>query len=670
MRYYDELIALGGRPTRPIHSPFPSKVTMVNGMFSHRNEIEKIDAIAEVDATSDEDGRAARHWIEESNKWGEDLLEWKNFKESQLKSNQLGRTELELELENTDVDLVDPLSKLNDWQDFHLVKQRKVYAAGLFHEKCQEAITKSQNATPVASDAGSKDKTKAPFDRLMWEMKKSQKLLETSQEKLMWIESQWTEVLAEASHSIAGEPKLQKQLEDKLEKQANAIYRRIQQLGARASHAIHPPNESADFPQRLQYWISESSNLTAEMWDWKVFMAWLRRAKGTDTEKEEEQKQPAQAESCPELFEDLVKYCQHKLDEVSSWVDCWQFLARQDPEAEESTSSEGGWPCLPTIRGNDDDDDDEKYYYEKDEVTKAAEAQFYAQQAEQEVPKAAERLERSKRDLQSILALDGRPSTSIIPEQSSSAQLPPTPPKSECPETLPKYRRLSNKGSSDEKGHRRLKKEQARKDGAKIGNTNTKQQPLPTFSLGPSKVEEAKDIEMSDVSEDPRLAEAVEDLEGSECDTVMSDVEDPPNHTLPSSESHPRPTTDTKSRKSPSPGVQAPTWRKTPSATKFDRVISGGISKNTIEKIANFTKQRTRAFLNATTGFHSRAPIPPRRSERLKQKTTASAAISPPMSLPQSNAVESSQPSRQKKRKVQSDAVKTPETSRQKKRKV
>ena len=680
---YEELIALGGRPTRPLHSPFLSNATVDSGKIDHRAETEIVDMVRNADMTSDAEGLLARHWTEESWKWDQDLMEWNKFKRIQLFKTR-SRSELELELENTDVGLVEVLSKLNDWQDFHLIKQKEVFELGIRHEKCQEAITRSQNTTPVASDAESKQKIEASFGKLMWDMENSQKALENSQEKLMWIESQWTEVLAEASHSIAGEPKLQKQLEDKFEKQTSAIYRRLQQLEAKPSHVLHPPNESAEFPQRLQHWISESSNFTAEMWDWKVFMAWQKRAKGTETTKEEEQKQPAQSESCAELFEDMVKYCQHKVDGVFSWMVCWRSLARQHMESRHRRRNMSLlWPSLPGNNDDadyndyddyddyDDDDDEDVKYDSKSDLAKAREAKFFAQQAEQKVPKAAERLERSKQELQSILAQNGQPSTGAIPAETSDTQLPPTPPKSESPESLPKNRRPSNKSRPTEKGHRRLKKEKVRKEGARMGNTNIEQQPLPTFNPDPN-VEEAEDTEMSDVSGDPSPPETVNDLGESECDTIMSDVEDAPNPIPPSlSESHPRPTTNTKSRKTPSSTAQASTSRKTRSATKLDRVISGAIpKKNIIGKTTKFTEQQTTALLNATTGYDPTTPITLRRSERLKEKATASAATSSPTSSPSSNAIASPTLTREKKRKRQPDVLESPQTSRQKKIKI
>lgn len=675
---YEELIALGGRPTRPFPSPLVSNVPAVGGRLDYREETEKDDMITNVDLTLDGDGHGYAYWMEESSKWDEELLEWMKFKRIQQYKSQF-RSELDLELDNTDVGLVEILSKLKDWQDYHLIKQRDVYDAEIVREKCHERITRSRNATGVTSDPNYDQENRVPFEKLMSEMEESQKSLETCQKNLLWVESQWTEVLAEASQSISGEPKLQKELEDKFEKQANAIYCRLQRLGAKSRPALHPPNESATLAQRLQYLISETSKLSAEAWDWKVLMAWRQPVENTTTTKEEAQKQSAPSESCAELFEDVVKYRQYKLDELFGWMACWRSLARQYTAGRKRKL---GWTDLQTLRGNNDDDDDnddkdEKMYHNAHgDVEKAEKACFYAQQAELMVPKAAERLERAKQELQNNLAQSGQPPTSTSPAEKSGTQLPPTPPASQSSESLPDTRRSSDKTNIAEKGDRRLKKQRYRKKGAEMGKTNIEQQPLPTFQPSPSSAEEAEDVDMSDVSEDSSPAETAEDFKETGDDTVMSDIEDPPNLTPPSSsESHPSPTTNTKSKAYFSSTTQTATSRrKTRSAAKLNRVISGGVPKKITEKNANFTKQQTMALLDATNSHNPTAPITPRRSERLKAKaefsTAGSPLILPPTSSPPSNTDGSSPSSNQKKRKAQSDILEPPETSRQKKRKL
>ena len=642
---------------------------MVDGMFSYRDEDRKMDVIHDVFPTLEDDGLAFTHWSHESIKWKEELERWQKFREAQRIHNQFGRSETELELDNTDVGLVEVLSKLNDWQEFQFIQQKKVHEAETSQEKCQQAITRLQNALLAESDAEATRKVEEEISPWMSEMTRGQKQLETSQEEMMWVKSQWTAVLAEASDSIAAAPKLQKQLEDKFEKQTNSIYHRLQQMGAKPSHAVHSPERNAGFAHRLQHWISESSGFTAELWDWRIFMAWRRRVKAADTTGQEGQKQPSQVGSSPELFEDHVKYCQLEVDKATSWVDCWWRRAKQYAEVNGDNAKvlkekrERGRKEFFAEDSEDDGTCEEAraLAYAEPSVTLADLAQVYAKQAEQRVSDFKKRLEQSKKDLESVLAKCGRPSTCGSSAEDSGNQLQPTPPKSESPEICPKNLRASRKGIPAKKDHRRSKKEKARKRGAKTGFTDKNQQPLPGFTLGSDQVEEDDvDIEMPDISEGPRHAEVSEELEQAELeDAVMSDVEEPPNLT-PSSKSspHPRPTTNTDSEKPRPPSAQGPASRKTRSATKPDRARrSGKILKNGGKKPADkkpkvLTERQTAALLTAASSGGPHAP--PRRSERLREKEAAASLAA---ARPVLDPVESGQSPRQGKPKGQPNGL-------------
>lgn len=670
---------------------------MVDGMFNYRDEDQKADVIAEVDVTSEEDGLASDHWIQESKKWSEELEGWQKFKEAQRIHNQLGRSETELELENTDVNLVEVLFKLNDWQQFQFIHQRKVHEAMVYLEQCRKEITKSQNAMVAANGAESTREIQQSTNRWLLQMKRGQERLEASQEKLTWVKGQWTEVLAEAGHSIPATRNLQKQLEDKFEKQTNTIYRHLQQMGARPSRAVHPPDRNAEFPQRLQHWIFESSKFAAELRDWRMFMKWRLYMKNADAANQEGQKQVSQGESCSELFEDLVKYRQYELDKAISWVDCWQCRVRQCTKASESTSPQDRNIFRPV--GDEGDEYDESYEDDGDEKgarayaygqpdTEAEQAQSYAMQAKEKVSVAAKQLEQSKKELESILAQCDPPSTGEIAAEDSGGQLSPTPPKSQAPGSLSKSRRPSNKrNSAAETSNRRSKKEKTRKGGAKASNTNTKQQALP--SLNSNQIETDDDIEMSDVPS-PRRFEATGELKTADSeDTVMPDAQYLPKHTP--------------SRKPPSSRAQGPTSRMTRSATKLlsttsrktrsaTKLLSGRVPKNTDKKptikAKAFTEQQTMKLLSSASLHGNSASVhassasvhassanihvpsthspPPRRSERLKENAAAPAITS----LPQLNAAQPWQSSRQEKPKKQFNPAGPSQPSRQKKPKV
>ena len=619
-RYHDELIALGGRSTRPIKQ-YPDYGTIAtDGKKHYRDEYEKIEVIFEVD-----NDRSSSHWAEEMDRCGHELRRWQIFKEAQRHHNQNGRSELELELENTDPALVGVLNKLNDWQEFESMQQRAVHEAEKFLEKCQQGNAKSQNAMVAATYADPMLKLQEPTGGWKRCMRQAQEKLDTSQNKLIWVKSQWNEVIAEACSLIAAAPNLQDQLEAKFEKRTRAVYRTLQQQGARPSHAVYPPNKDVEFPHRLQHWITESSAFVAELRDWRIFMLWRRNIRDAGNLNQDERKVLSEGDSSSEVFEDLVKYQQHELEKALSWVDCWRGQLRKHLEASRgiwrygrsSNSRDGpGWPfCGRNDHIDDDDDDDDDSSDDEGDITEARRAEVYVMHAEAKVSIAAKRLEESKQKLQGILAESGPPSTSQNPAAYTEIQTPPTQPKSSSPEGLRKSRRPSKKKSSGGNEYHRSKKERARRREADMANANTEQHALPKVSLDSNNLDEDdEDTQMSNDAQNPSPIEIKkESTQKDSEDAVMSDAEERTDR-LPSSPpgSHPRPIPQMDYTKVPSSSSPSPISRRTRSATKLDQVPSGKVlkkpSKNKPTKKAEvFTVQQQMALLNAAATEHPTA---------------------------------------------------------------
>lgn len=232
---------------------------MADSMHHYRDQYKTIESIFEVDKR-----RAVSHWGEGMNKWGDELLRWQRFKECQRVQN---RSELDMELEISDTALVEVLSKLSDWQGFKVFHDRKVYHAEAAYEKFQQRHAANQNAVVAVTSADATPDIQKPYGGWTNYMGEIQKELMDLQERLMWVKSQWTDVIAEARSSIAAAPKLQEELEAKFETQAIAIYRCLQQIGARPSRALQSPDINGELPQRIQHWNSEISMFTNELWD-------------------------------------------------------------------------------------------------------------------------------------------------------------------------------------------------------------------------------------------------------------------------------------------------------------------------------------------------------------------------------------------------------------------
>ena len=637
------------------------------------------------------------HWSGESAQFRGELENWQRFRECQQRLQHLDRLETELELENTDAGLIKVLTRLSDWEEFE-VFQDLIHADALkFEDRCGQdflQITKWEVTTEHQPTSSIAHNAIGPWLRVF---DHCQEELETAKNQLNWIKDQWPRIVAESIDPISTTPELQQALEAKFRKQTHATFSAIQKLGGRPSHAASEPDESMDGLHRILYWSSQTSKYREELLDWKMFLKWRRHNQGDKPTMQRREYRCPQFQSSSDFYAEFEKFRLFQYNHALTWLKCWQRIVRWYEEETETPH--------PAITPG---------YLEN----YAEGARSHVRDSEHKLADAALQLQISIQEHAHAVSEQGQPSSCDTKKECPQKPLPPTPPLSgsespqssryssfspqsslsspsppssqtsqssqssqspqspQSPEHLSKDRRTSSKNSSTEKCHRRSKKEKARKGGAKMGNTNTKQQPLPTFSLDPNEVKEDSDIEMSGVPEGPGLAEALEELNEPEPeDTVMSDVEDSPSHALSSSsKSHPRPTTNTHLRKLPSPSAGGPTSRKTRSATKLDQALSDKVTKNKnirkkpTTKVKQFTEQQTMALLNAaSTNLPSIDPVSPstvplRRSERLKKKAAASAVISPP----QLNAVEIPRPPRQKKPRLQPNALESPRKSKRK----
>ena len=592
------------------------KIPMVGGMNHYRNEYERKNVLAREDMIKEDAEFVAEHWAKESDAWLGELRRWQKFKQAQQTYHQRDRSELDLELENTDVILVEALSKLNDWQEFQLIHQTKVHKAERIYELCQQGLVRTHGAMVVASSADAMLKFEEPQYGWMSYMKDAQERLETSTKGLSWVKSQWPDVIAEACSLVAAAPTLLKhQLEAKFERQTKAIYRTLQEKGARPNHALHAPDKNASLPQRIQHWVSESSALDQELWEWRIFMAWRRHIRNSGNMDQQGRQVLSEGDSRSELFEDFLKYQQYGFDKAISWVNCWRRQARKHREAnvprlrcKRGTSlSEAFWWNHCAM----DHDDDNK----ENEVPEAERAETYAVQAEGNVSVAAERLEESKQKLQDILAESGPPSTSVTPPAYTEIQTPPTPPKSPSSEGPRKSRRPSKQKGSGGNGYRRSKKQRARRREASMANANTEQHALPKVSLGSSNLnEDDEHTKMSNDAQDPSPIEIKKNPNQKDSeDAVMSDAEDrrdrPPS---PPPDPHNRPIPQMEYTNVPSSSSPSPISRRTRSTTKLDRVPFSKVlkkrSKNKPTKKAKvFTEEQQIALLNTAATEHPTA---------------------------------------------------------------
>ena len=645
-QYYDQLIAMGGRPTRPIKQYPDCKTTTTDGNVHYRDEYENIEVILETDSR-----RSYSHWRKELKVWDKELCRWTLFKEGQRLYNECGRSQLDLDLEDTDVALLEVLSKLNDWQELQSIHHREVHEAERFVERCQQGNARSHNAMVTATISDATFEIREPTRGWVSEMRHAEERLKASQDELMWVTGQLTEVIAEACSSIAATPKLQRQLEAKFEKKTRAIYHTLQQEGAIPSHTIYAPNKDSGLPGRLQHWISESTAFIAELRNWRIFKWWRRNVRDAGNLDQEGRKVLSEGDSCAELFEDFVKYQQYELDKTASWVECWRRQVRHYRDLrtplwlyeKPGTSDEGSsdniseWSAYMRNAYGDDRADDE--HDENDDnsddssdddgyFAQARRAKLYSKQAKEKIPIVAQRLEESKEKLQSILADIAQPSTSDTAAAITRVQTPPAPSKSPSSESLSKSGRPL-KRRSEGKTRRRSKKQKVRRMGAKSADTKSEQHALPSFSLGSDHMKkEDGDIQMSDDAKDSSPIEGKKSYRMDSQDTVVPDIEQMSTQTpLSPPHSNPDVISDSSYRKLPSQNSPSPASRKTRSATKPDQVSSGKISKipsknRPLRKPKASTQEQQLSLLNAVSTENHEAGLALLRKNELETYPT------------------------------------------------
>ncbi|KAL9070657.1 MAG: hypothetical protein Q9161_004711 [Pseudevernia consocians] len=719
---------MGGRPTRPIREQLTWNVTYKKGL------VYLIDNDGELQCT------LSNHWLNESIQFGRELETWEIFKECQGKIQQMARLETQLELDNTDARLIEILTRMSDWEEFEVFENRDLVEALEFEDQCLQDYSRIMKWEGTADPLQTKLAVHEAMGTWLKRLEEIQEGKEAASKQVDWINGQWPKVVAESTRAISKTPELQCQLEAKFRKQTHATFSAIQKLGGRPSHAVSPPDPSMDIFHKILYWSSKTSNYIEELLDWKTFLDWRRYIlRGSPFTEPRSYRRP-QFQSDLEFYAEFENFRLFQYDLAMEWLKCWQRVVRWHEE--EGDDDDKAEVALSHLRDSERKVTDAATRLEKSRQEHTRAIAEHGRQIggkiETECPEklcpatppvSGSNSPKSSRSPSSIAPYSTFPpsprssqssqtsQSSPSPLSSQTPQSPPSPPSSQTPqlppsppssqtsqspasplssqtlhssERLSKDRRSADKGSRAEKLRRRAKKEDTRKKVTKMGNTDTERQTIPPFSSSPPQAAKDDDIQMTDALEDPRPMEPIKEFEEAVSeDTVMTDIEDSPNHILStSSDFHSTPATSTASKRSPSPSTQGPTSRKTRSTPKLEHALDGKILKKTgkkpSKKVKVFTEQQQELLLlNIASSNNSSMGSPSlRRSERLKEKAAASAAESQPLNGAQpspssgdkqrqkktGHVEPSRRPSRKKNPKKQLDPLEPPLTPRQKKK--
>ena len=512
---------------------------------------------------------------------------------------------------------------------------------------------------------------------------RNQESIKAAKQQLKWIKDQWPKVVAEALASMSMAPETQSSLELKFSRQAFAVFSVIQKLGGRPSHAVILPDDSMDIFDRILHWSSETSKFMEELLHWKHFLKWQRGEPGEKSKIQWGEYQCPKLKSGLELSAEFEKFRQLEHESALTWLKCWQRIVRWHEEEIKT-------PQCHAISAKLFPGHSPPGFLYRD----AEAARSHVRDSEQKIVDAAARLDTAKQEharsirgetgiecakkpflpAPSLSNLSSMQSSQLsIPspsspsshssQQSVSPQLPQTSQSTPSPQSSVRTRQgrgLSDKSSSADKQRRRSNKKNARKKEGKIRNIDTEQQALPTFLSDSHIVEDDDDIPMETAPEDAPSLESIEQSCGVKPeDTVMTEVEDPPNPILSQLPQPSRPIPNTKSKKSPVI-AQRPTPRRTRSAIKLDQAPESRVLKNTNKKPAKkakaFTEQQAMTLLDAASN---------KTSTIIREKAAVSAAPA----VPQLNAGKPAQPSRQRQPQEIPSPGESSQSSTQKKRK-
>ncbi len=539
-RDHDRLIEMGGRPTRPVRLQPEWTATYKDRL------IYIIDKEGGLECTlSDDIDPMSHHWEKESVYFMTELENWQKFRENQQKFQHWVRLEIQLKLDNTEAELIKALTDLRDWQEFEVFQRHNLADALQFEERCGQNLLQITEWEVPGEHSPTNFAAHDAIGSGLRSFDDSQEEVEAAKRQFDWVKDQWPKVVAEALDSISVTPELQSTLEAKFREQTYGTFNTIQKLGRRPSHAIEPPDETKDSLHRILHWNSETSKYMEDLLDWEQFLQLQRHNQGEGPILKFGDFRCPQFQSTVEFLWEYEIFRQFQYDHALTWLKCRQRVVRWYEEeietprwyVDEFKTPEANftpgflYDYAQTARSN-----------VKVSEQKLADAAMRLEEARQEYVHALgeqgqsssgeTEMEGSQKSLQSSSSISSqRLNFPQSPQSSQSSHPSPSPRSPRSPERLCKDQRPPSDSNTTRKRHRRSKKQNARKKGAKTSIINTRQQPLPEFPTISHNVKEDNDIHSTETpsSTSPETDEQILNAESE--DAAMTDFNGPLDHT-------------------------------------------------------------------------------------------------------------------------------------------
>ncbi len=332
-KYHDELVEMGGRPTRKVLEEPAGKA--VYG----ENEIRIFDGNGEFQGTvAPDENLILHHWIKECALYEDELDRWQDFRNYQQTAEKNPLFIITFDPGSTDQRLIEALVRLNDWREFQLYQHVKVGMAAMSTWRITRHTDSLMGEQAASQEPNLNQEIQSKLATCFREIPLRQHKLEASQIQLTWIKNQIPEILTEVCASFQVDLPLHRELEAKLEQQACAFYQELKNLEAIPDVSMQYPHESADKTQRICHWGLEITRLMEEYWEWKIFRRWRKTQPYTEKSANVEEQELTGYLSGFQIRVDFVNFRKYQLDRTRSWVACWQGLQKNWEDRLETTT--------------------------------------------------------------------------------------------------------------------------------------------------------------------------------------------------------------------------------------------------------------------------------------------------------------------------------------------
>lgn len=313
---YDTLIALGGKPTRPIRMEPVWKASNEKGLLYI------MDAELKHKISLPEEDLIIFHWGQECSKFEEELQQWREFRNYQTSDKHPLLLDTPLTSDVASPRLTAVLKRLNDWREYENWQWQKVNNTTKLKDRCRRALEGLREQGLASNDPEEKHAAQmSPLGNWLFNIERRGEEMTTQRKHLAWIRSQYHEILKEIHASLLASPSLLQELESSMQTQVDILRQDLQQLGFTCNPPVCCLDPHPCYRKRSLDLNAKTSQLLEQKQDFQTYVEW--RQKGSKHESAD-----CLWEGKPN-FDLLKEYMDHRqsiMDNQTEQVESWQRI--------------------------------------------------------------------------------------------------------------------------------------------------------------------------------------------------------------------------------------------------------------------------------------------------------------------------------------------------------